>query len=600
MFFNLSEQLRIIIIMNPTNKIPPKRKKHRPWQFVCMMSAVLLIGVGQIATFAAPESGACLSPSLHIQTPDLRQIITSRRSPENPVMWVQNTLRNIIKLLQNETPEKQQQGLALLFFEFPKSHIQESVFALGRIDNVFNETEFKTAAQHGEIIALQSIYTNAGTLLTQGNPDLLQALLELKIIDAKTANIPGLILSPIRDASPYGYSGDTLHNRSIFSDPSDERSPATGAIVWKGTGTQGMHQTSIPFGIGVRGELNWAWLEGGMLNEEVSFSTRQANLLRAAVDRGQALDQNIPNDLFYQPIMSIAPLSLPFKAAGNFSDLKTSMAKNFREIPDNTFLVPIDFLQNNLLKGESPALKKLRGALPELRFFASRAVVPWRVRELWHKGEYLQQVSRQSSKENLFNEVVWRYAIIAAIIHGPMDSVGVNDTILTGSLLSSMFSHTNMGYMSFDYDNLRSRQRYLEKTLEHEIPNTSTEQIRNMITLYERYSDKSRLMDHINEIPFSANEIQRFTTILVTAEKTFKKIRAQELEIMQDTIEEVAINILGYEPGNEKLVTEAKQFFKNLYVDYTQLLLQAPTLQNAPIVKKNLPLADFSDLASSI
>ncbi|MFH1061940.1 MAG: hypothetical protein V1747_03525 [Candidatus Omnitrophota bacterium] len=586
--------------MNLTNNIPQKHKEHRPWQFVCMMSAVLLAGLGQIATIAAPESGDCLSPELHIQAPDLRQIMTSRRSPENPVMWVQDALRNIIKLLQSGTPEKQQQGLALLFFEFPKSHIQESVFALGRIDNVFNETEFKTAAQYGEIITLQSIYTDDGTLLAQGNPDLLQALVELKIIDPKIANIPGLILSPIRDASPYGYSGDTLHNRSIFSDPSAERSPATGAIVWKGTGTPGMHQTSIPFGIGVRGELNWAWLEGGMLVEEVSLSTRQANLLLAAVERAQALDQNIPNNLFYKPIMSIAPLSLPFKAAGNFSYLKTSMAKNFREIPADTFLVPIDFLQNNLLKGESPGLKKLRSALPELRFFASRAVVPWRVRELWHKVEYLQQISQQSSKEDLFNDIVRRYAIIAAIIHGPMDSVGANDAILTGSLLSSMFSHTNMGYMSFDYDNLRSRQRYLERTLEHEMPNTSTEQIRTMVTLYERYSDKSRLMDHINETPFSANELQRFTNILVAAEKTFKQIRAQELEILQHTIEEVAIDILGYAPGNEKLITEAKQFFKNLYVDYTQLLLQAPTLQSAPAVKKNIPLADLSDVAASI
>jgi hypothetical protein len=280
-----------------------------------------------------------LSPQENIGAPAFRQAYSEfvlRSGVE-----VSPRLAGIISLLSSAEPQSQREGLRQLI-DFPKKFFDKSIFTVGKIDTrqlggIYGREELIAAVRGERLILLSDLGDDHGSVVLKGNIILRQLLESLGVIAAADSqNGAVLVLSPVRDISPYVHHGETLHNRSFYEDINPEALLTQGSLIWKGIGSAGgENNIGLPFNIDRRSRDNWIY--GGATREEVDVTADSAQKLRQASARLRQKFPEIPDDLFFVPVVSIQPLYLPVKAMGDFDYLRGYVNNRGKEVQPGVF-----------------------------------------------------------------------------------------------------------------------------------------------------------------------------------------------------------------------------------------------------------------------
>lgn len=434
-------------------------------------------------------------------------------------------------------------------FDLSKRIISDTIFTIAKVDNVFNEAGFEKGVHDGHIIPLTDLIKADGVKIAEGIPELLNILIDLGIIDPRFKEEKGLCLVPMREANPLGFGASPLHARSVYSDKVDTKQ---GVMIWKGNGGSRLNQ-GLSFNIEVRGKRNIVY--GGITTGELNADVNAAQKLQDALEEVRKSDSSIPDDLFFISTASFLPLYIYLQGnSENLSEEGLKIVKEEEGSPLAGAFLPvarvIPFLQK--FGGLSETKQRLwEKAIKDMRFFAYTAPAPWRTAELWSNLDFFQKKLETNDRKEIFYNFVYRYALIAAIIHKKMDMITSNKAILEGHRLSSTFSPTNMGYAAFDYATLISLEEFIEELM--------------------------------GLLPEEERKVRKAEVEAMAINK-FEMIRKAELDILKnDTIGYVAHSIL--EKYSEEDLVEALRYFDSIYASFGSL---SPSIES---LKQVMPAA---------
>lgn len=214
-------------------------------------------------------------------------------------------LGKIIAGLNSQDAEVSSRALVELF-DLSKTVIQNTIFTIGLIDNVFDVSEVKRAVANGIIISLTDIVDGQGQILISANPELLKALIKAGVVDNSFETVQGLVLAPMRDVSrEYPSSGNALHGRSIYSEPTITED----SFVLKGIGATELSFIGIPFDV----NPEYGYLFGGVRAPLVDATVKIWERLTNALGEARSSNPNLPEKLIPNSAFSVKPAYLIVK-----------------------------------------------------------------------------------------------------------------------------------------------------------------------------------------------------------------------------------------------------------------------------------------------
>ncbi|MFH0838959.1 MAG: ATP-binding protein [Candidatus Omnitrophota bacterium] len=375
---------------------------------------------------------------------------------------LEDILEDIARRLSSEEADISEKALAELF-DFSKKAIPDSIFTVGKIEEIFDVLEVKEAIDSGVIIPLTDIVDEQGNVLVKGKREILLALIKKGAVSQESASEHGVILTPMADVSP-GEDKLQIHGRSLHTNPDVNKK----AVTIKGTGGGSLSSSKVPYDIN---EEYYPALYGGLAKVVIFKNVLESKSLHAALEKIQFINHDLIEDLFLAPAYSATPTHLIAKISDRDLSFLNSVEVRYIRIREGVVLVPmtdmIKLVSTYGGEGTVERQKKWKVGLDNMGFFAYTVTAPWRISEIMKNMEFFRQKIGDDPRV-IFNRFIERYTVLVVLLHIYMDSTGATHSVLTGADLSSMLSPSNLGYCSFDYDSLSTRTQYTSNEREFE------------------------------------------------------------------------------------------------------------------------------------